>query len=207
MRARAVALAVAIVLAPLGARAADLVVWWEQGFYPQEDAAIQEIVAAFEQKTGKQVELVLHTQDEMFDKAQVAVEAGQPPDFLFGSAGEGGIAQWAYQDRLVDLEGTLGPVLNLFDADAIEVSTLLDGKTGKRGLYALPMGRNSHYVHVWNSLLEQAGFTLANIPKEWEAFWSFWCYRVQPAARKALGRDDIWGRRAAHVRGGTRHRN
>ena len=75
----------------------------------------------------------------------------------------------------------------------IEVSTLLDGKTGRRGLYALPMGRYSNHVHVWNSLLERAGFTLADIPKEWEAFWSFWCDQVQPAVRKALGRDDIWG--------------
>jgi multiple sugar transport system substrate-binding protein len=41
--------------------------------------------------------------------------------------------------------------------------------------------------------LERAGFTLAEIPKEWEAFWSFWCDEVQPAVRKALGRDDIWG--------------
>ena len=73
------------------------------------------------------------------------------------------------------------------------MSTLLDGKTGRRGLYALPMGRYSNHVHVWNSLLERAGFTLADIPKEWEAFWSFWCDRVQPAVRKALGRDDIWG--------------
>ena len=72
-------------------------------------------------------------------------------------------------------------------------STLLDGKTGRRGLYALPMGRISNHVHVWNSLLERAGFTLADIPKEWEAFWSFWCDQVQPAVRKALGRDDIWG--------------
>ena len=59
MRARAVVLAVALVLAPLGARAADLVVWWEKGFNPEEDAAVREIVAAFEQKTGKQVELDL----------------------------------------------------------------------------------------------------------------------------------------------------
>ena len=57
MRARAVVLAVAIVLAPLGAQAADLVVWWEKGFNPEEDAAVREIIAAFEQKTGKQVEL------------------------------------------------------------------------------------------------------------------------------------------------------
>ena len=55
------------------------------------------------------------------------------------------------------------------------------------------MGRTTYYLHVWKSLLEQAGFTLADIPKEWEAFWSFWCDEVQPAVRKALGRDDIWG--------------
>jgi multiple sugar transport system substrate-binding protein len=41
--------------------------------------------------------------------------------------------------------------------------------------------------------LERAGFTLADIPKEWAPFWSFWCDRVQPAVRKALDRDDIWG--------------
>ena len=45
-------------MVPLGARAADLVVWWEKGVLPQEDAAVTEIIAAFEQETGKQVELV-----------------------------------------------------------------------------------------------------------------------------------------------------
>ncbi len=58
MRRGAVVLALALALAPLGARGADLVVWWEKGFYPQEDQAVQEIIAAFEQKTGKQIELV-----------------------------------------------------------------------------------------------------------------------------------------------------
>jgi multiple sugar transport system substrate-binding protein len=55
------------------------------------------------------------------------------------------------------------------------------------------MGRTSNFLHVWNSLLERAGFTLDDVPKEWEAFWSFWCDQVQPAVRGALGRDDIWG--------------
>jgi multiple sugar transport system substrate-binding protein len=193
MRAQAVILAVAIAMAPPGATAADLVVWWEQGSYPQEDAAVREIIAAFEQETGKQVELVQPTQSETFQKAQAALEAGQPPDFLFGTPSRWWVAPWAYQDRLVDLAGVLSPGLDLFDADAIEVSTLLDGKSGRRGLYALPMGRFSNHIHVWNSLLERAGFTLADVPKEWEEFWSFWCDQVQPAVRKALGRDDVWG--------------
>jgi hypothetical protein len=58
MRAGAVVLAVAIVLASLGARAADLVVWWEKGHYAQADEAVTAIIAAFEQKTGEQVEIV-----------------------------------------------------------------------------------------------------------------------------------------------------
>ena len=79
-------------------------------------------------------------------------------------------------------------------------------KTGqKRGLYALPMGRYDNHVHVWSSLLERAGFTLADIPKEWEPFWSFWCDRVQPAVRKAIGREDIWGIGLLHVGDGRRH--
>jgi multiple sugar transport system substrate-binding protein len=45
---------------------------------------------------------------------------------------------------------------------------------------------------VWRSLLEQAGFSLADIPREWEPFWTFWCDRVQPAVRKAMGRENIW---------------
>jgi ABC-type glycerol-3-phosphate transport system substrate-binding protein len=83
MRARAVVLAVAIAMAPLGATAADLVVWWEKGFSPQADEAVREIVAAFEQETGKQVELVQPTEDEIMKQAASALQAGAPPDFLF----------------------------------------------------------------------------------------------------------------------------
>jgi multiple sugar transport system substrate-binding protein len=193
MRRQVIALAGMLILAPLGARAADLVVWWEKEFYPQADEAVAEIVSTFEQDTGTEVELVQPEQDEIQHKAEAALAAGDPPDFLFSSLSQRWIPRWAYEDRFTDLEGVLKPVIGLFDADAIEVSMLLDGKTGRRGLYALPMGRISNHIHVWNSLLERAGFTVADIPKEWGTFWSFWCDRVQPAVRQATGREDIWG--------------
>jgi multiple sugar transport system substrate-binding protein len=180
-------------IAPLSVLAADLVVWWEKGYYAQEDEAVAEIIAAFEQETGKQVELLQPAQDEVFDAARAAVEAGHPPDFLFGATSQTWAAKWAYEGRFTDLEGTLGPALDLFDADAIEAGMLLNRSTGRRGLYALPVARYSNNIHVWNSLLERAGFTLGDIPKEWEPFWSFWCDQVQPAVRKALARDNIWG--------------
>jgi hypothetical protein len=123
-----------MLLTPLGARAADLVVWWEKGFYVQEDEAVREIIAAFEQKTGKQVDLVQPTHDEMPAKAEEAVAAGHPPDFLFGFMGVRHIPRWAYEDRLVDLEDVVAPSRDLFDADLIEISTLLNGTIKLRPL-------------------------------------------------------------------------
>jgi multiple sugar transport system substrate-binding protein len=149
-------------------------VWWEKGFYPQEDEAVAEIIAAFELGSGKQVELVQPTQHAMFEKAEAALSAGQPPDFLFGTASERWIAQWAYENRLADLRGALGPVLNRFDDHGVEAAMLLNGSTGRRGLYALPMVGDPTTSHVWKSLQEPTGFTLADVPKEWDPFWSFW---------------------------------
>ena len=189
MRKQAIVLAAALMMTPLGAQGADLVVWWEKGFYPQEDEAVAEIVAAFEQKSGKQVEILQPAYDETYDNARAALEAGTPPDFLLAREGA---SEWAYQGQLVDLSGALGSTLDLFDADAVEAATLLNHRTGQRGLYALPMGRRSNHLHVWRSLLEQAGFTPAEIPKG-QAFWSFWCDDLQPAVRESTGRDDIWG--------------
>jgi multiple sugar transport system substrate-binding protein len=140
----------ALICAPLGAKAADLVVWWQKGFYAQEDEAVREIVAAFEQQTGKQVELVQPTLEELFDMPWAALAAGEPPDFLFGT--NVSWQQWAYDDQLVDLEIVLGPVLDLFDSDIVEAATLLNGRTGRRALHGLPMGRRSIHLHVWNSL-------------------------------------------------------
>ena len=194
MRSDALALAAMLLLTPVGARGADLVVWWEQGQAAAEDQAVREIVAAFEQNSGKQVELVLGPQEELVADLVAALEAGRPtPDFVFTVAQTQPYEQWAYEGRLVDLTDAVGHFSDLFDPDALERVTLLDVTTGRRGLYLLPMGLATHHVHVWNSLLERAGFTLADIPKGWEAFWSFWCDQVQPAVRKALGRDDIWG--------------
>jgi multiple sugar transport system substrate-binding protein len=181
-----------LVMTPLGAKAAEFVVWWEKGFFPQATEAVAEIVAAFEEEAGKDVEIVFQTPEEMLDNTQAAVEAGQPPDFLFGLVTGNSLDEWAYEDRLIDLTDAVGPLASLFDADALEASTLLNGRTGKQALYTLPMGRSTNHIHVWTSLLERAGFTLADIPTAWDAFWSFWCDEVQPAVRRATGRDDIW---------------
>ena len=48
MQKQVIALAAALMFAPLGARAADLVVWWSEGYTNQEDEAVREVIAAFD---------------------------------------------------------------------------------------------------------------------------------------------------------------
>jgi multiple sugar transport system substrate-binding protein len=129
-----VCLVVALILAPFGARAADLVIWWEKGFYAQEDEALKEIIAAFEQKTGKQIELVLYPDEELPQKLRVALEGGQPPDFAFSIDMSDYISKWAFDGRLVDITDSVGSFSNLFDPDALAWFLLLNEKAEKRAL-------------------------------------------------------------------------
>src|SRR5262245_21942597 len=68
----------------LGAQAADLVVWWEKGTYAQEDEAIREVIAAFEQDSGKRDDLVLYERAALPDRIEAAIAANRPPDVAFG---------------------------------------------------------------------------------------------------------------------------
>jgi multiple sugar transport system substrate-binding protein len=116
------------------------------------------------------VELVLLSNAELPEKIVAALEAGRPPDFAFGTGMADYVSAWAFEDRLVDLTATVGSFSDLFDPVALDWWVLASQKTGQPALYALPMGRVSNHVHVWKSLLERAGFTLADVPKEWKAF-------------------------------------
>ena len=86
----------------------------------------------------------------------------------------------ALDDRLVNLAHAIGGLSNLFDPNVLNALTLPNATTGQKALYGLPSGRLTNYLHVWKSLLERGGFTLADIPREWNAFWAFWCEQVQP---------------------------
>ena len=85
-------------------------------------------------------------------------------------------------------------------------ATLLDATTGRRGLYALPMGLVTNHVHVWKSLLERAGLHPRRHP---EGVGGVLVVLVRPgAAGGAQGHRPRrhLGRRPGHVGRGGRHR-
>jgi ABC-type glycerol-3-phosphate transport system substrate-binding protein len=88
MQFRAVLLAASLALAPVGTQGADLLVWWDEGYYAQEAEAATEVVAAFEQTTGKEVELTFHSsQAELPEKIVAALEASPDISQEVGASG------------------------------------------------------------------------------------------------------------------------
>jgi hypothetical protein len=67
---------------------AGLVVWWERGSNPEDDAAVREIIAAFEQEASKQVDLEQPSQSDIEGQGPVPSPTGKTPDFLFGTHGQ-----------------------------------------------------------------------------------------------------------------------
>ena len=123
---------------------------------------------------------------------EAALEAGHPPDFAFGFGLAHYIPKWALEDRLVDLTDTVGSFSDMFDRLSSTGPCCSTQRPGRRPCTACRWARSAT-TSTSGEACWSRGLTLEDIPKEWEPFWSFWCDQVQPAVRKALGRDDIWG--------------
>jgi len=166
-----------------------LVVYWTKGFYPQEDKALDDMVAKFEKKTGVKIELSRYSPQESVPKAVAALDSGTPPDVAYGDVFDFQVAgKWAAEGRLEDLSDILTPMKASFLPVTLETVYLLNEKTGKRGYYAFPMKRQTMHIQYWKDMLAEAGFKESDIPKGWKAYWDFWCDKVQPAHRSKTGK-------------------
>src|SRR5688500_7059867 len=67
-----------------GAGSGDaLVVWWNQGFYPEQDEAVRAVAQAWSQQAGMPIDLQFYGTNDIPQKEQSAVAAGNTPDVLF----------------------------------------------------------------------------------------------------------------------------
>jgi multiple sugar transport system substrate-binding protein len=124
-------------------------VWWHKAHHAEENEALKEVVAAFEQETGKQVEITFVPLEEQPSNIEAAFEARRPPDIAFGFWLITYIPGWALDYRLLDLTDTVGHFSDLFDPKQLDRALLLNARTGRKAMYGLPMGQISNYIHVW----------------------------------------------------------
>jgi len=166
-----------------------LVVYFAKGFYPAEDKAVDELIAKFEKKTGVRVELSRYSPQEMIPKTVAALDAGSPPDMVYGDVFDFQVAgKWAYEGRLEDLSDILTPMKGRFLPNTLETTSMYNDKAKKRAYYAFPVKRQTMHIQYWKDMLAEAGFKESDIPKTWKAYFDFWCGQAQAGYRKKTGK-------------------
>src|SRR3712207_2199100 len=124
----------AALLVPAQALATDLTIYWVKGFYPEEDRALEELVAKFERKTGKDVELNLNPMQIDHPRSVAAArEAGEGPDVTLSVSLYP--SKLAYEDALVDLTDIVEPIKDQFSPAVHDKALMKNGSTGKYAYY------------------------------------------------------------------------
>lgn len=94
---------------------------------------------------------------------------------------------------LEDVSDVIEPMKDRFQEVALNSVYLLNGQTGERAYYGFPTQQQTAHIHVWQSLLEEAGLSIDDIPMTWNEYWDWFCETAQPAVRKATGDRQKYG--------------
>jgi multiple sugar transport system substrate-binding protein len=170
------ALAAASLARPHVANAAakTATVWWTQGFVREEDAAFQRMVADYEKQSGNIVDYSLVPFAPLMQKIVSALTSGDVPDVLTHDiAGTVVVPQNAWNDKLLDLTDVVETQQAQFHPTALLASQYYNNVSKARSFYYAPYKTGVPPIHVWNSLVEKAGYKLSDAPKTWDAFWDF----------------------------------
>jgi len=156
------------------AAAKTATVWWTQGFVPEEDAAFNAMVAAYEKASGNKIEVSLIPFGPLMQKIVTALTTGDVPDVIsHDAASQNVVPQNAWNDKLVDVTDIVEPLKSQYHPTAYLAAQYYNSVTKKRSFYAAPYKINATPFHIWNSLVEKSGHKLSDAPKTWDAFWDF----------------------------------
>src|SRR5262245_21317877 len=166
-----------------------LTVWWVKGVYKSEDDALFEAMKKFEAKTGGKGEQAQYHVQDMIPKTVAALDAGTPPDVAYADVYDFQVTgKWAFDGKLEDISDIINPMKDRFLKNTIETTYLYNDKTKKKAYYAFPLKQQTMHIQYWKDMLGEAGFKESDLPKEWKAYWDFWCDKVQPAHRSKTGK-------------------
>src|SRR5882762_9400260 len=156
--------------------------WFQQGFAEEEDASLKRMVADYEKASGNKIDLSIIPFAPLRQKAVAAIQTGVVPDAMEVADLEFAPLQ-TWDDKLVDLSDIVETQKKDFAPIAIDSAFLYNGVTKKRAYTMVPMKMTGWPFHIWGSMVEKAGFKVADIPKKWDAFLDFFM-PVQDALRK-----------------------
>jgi multiple sugar transport system substrate-binding protein len=138
---------------------ADLTIWWEQGFLPEENEKILQIIQQWEKLSEQKVSLKLMSVDginQQLTQILVAPDEHQIPDIVYSVGVDSSLApSLAWRDQLLDLSEVIAPIKDQYTSDALSQVFYRNQIQGERSYYALPLWQSDDYIHYWGSLLAQ----------------------------------------------------
>jgi multiple sugar transport system substrate-binding protein len=154
------------------AAATTATVWWVQGFAQEEDVSIKKIFADYEKASGNTIEYSLVPYAPHRQKVISAMTSGEVPDLFPANPAEVG-ALFAWQGKLADVSDVVETQKPQYSETALLSAQFYNNATKQRSFYGVPYTGATLPFHIWNSLVERAGYKLADAPKTWDAFWDF----------------------------------
>jgi multiple sugar transport system substrate-binding protein len=149
-------------------------VWWVQGFIPEEDASFRQMVAEYEKATGNKIDYSIIPFAPMAQKTISALTSGDVPDLIdVNVADQLIVPQNAWDGKLEDVTDVVETQKLQYHPTAYLGAQYYNKLTKKRGFYFAPYKMLVLPFHIWNSLVEKAGYKLSDAPKTWDAFWDF----------------------------------
>lgn len=169
-----------------------LEIWWDKGFTLEEDEALQKLVQEWEKQSGKKIKLSFYTTDELSQKVERQLRAGDLPDIIAMFKSEKSLtSRLAWDGKLADVSDVIKLNKNDYEELALKSVNLYNNVDKKRSYYALPIHQATIHVYYWKGILKKIGYQEKDIPKDWDQFWVFW--KTAQKQLKAKENIDMYG--------------
>ena len=172
------------------AAATTATMWWAQGFVQDEDVALKQVVADYEKASGNKIDLSIIPFAPERQKIISALTSGVVPDLFNSNPGEI-ITQYGWKDQWVDVTDVVETQKANYHPTALLAAQAYNNVTKQRSFYGVPVTAAVVPIHIWRSLVEKAGYQMADLPKTWDAFFDFF-KEVQKKLR-AQGMRKVYG--------------
>jgi multiple sugar transport system substrate-binding protein len=154
--------------------ATTITAWWTQGYYKAEDDALRAAVAAYEKESGNNVDLTVVTQADLNTKVIAAMTVGDVPDVIQAvGANNFVMPQAAWDDKIVDVGDVVESRKSEYIRSALDSVRGYNSVTKKRFYYGVPIKGSTMMEQAWRPLIQDAGFSDADIPKTQDAYFAF----------------------------------
>src|SRR6201998_4723229 len=168
------------------AQAKTAVCWINQGFVPEEDAAMVKVCEDYMKASGNKLDYSIMPFMAQNQKTISALTSGDVPDMVFMDAPSSILPQNAWDDKILDVSDVVAEFEPKLSDTAKLGSTFYNKATKKRSYYLCPIKQGATPYHIWGDLVEKAGLKMSELPKNWDGVWTYLAQAQKPLRAKGM---------------------